>query len=59
MPEKEQDLKRFIDAIGAMAEMTLVFYRNTLTAGATVEEASHLAQAFIAATLFGNNGKKD
>ena len=35
----DASMNAFIEAIGAMSEMTLIFYRNTLNAGATVEEA--------------------
>lgn len=60
MAEKSmnEQMKDFINAIGAVAEMTLLFYRNTLGAGATPEEALRLTQAFIAATIFGNSGQK-
>lgn len=55
-----EEMKNFINAIGAISEMTLIFYRNTLNAGATMDEAIKLTQAFIAATLFGNQtGKKE
>lgn len=46
----------FVNAIGAVAEMTLIFYRNAINAGATEDESFKLTQAFIAATVFGNNG---
>lgn len=44
-----------INALGMIAETALVFYRSVLAAKATPEEAIRLTQAFIAATLYGNN----
>lgn len=43
----------FMNAVGAMAEMSLVFYRATLGAGANVMEATRLTQAYIAAMVYG------
>ncbi|MCG4705062.1 hypothetical protein NE547_07220 [Flavonifractor sp. DFI.6.63] len=48
-------LQEFINALGMIAETALVFYRSVLAAKATPEEAIRLTQAFIAATLYGNN----
>ena len=42
-------LQEFINALGMIAETALVFYRSVLA------EAIRLTQAFIAATLYGNN----
>jgi len=42
-----------IKAIGTMAEMSLVFYRATIGAGANLEEATRVTQAYIAAMAFG------
>lgn len=50
----EKQLREFINAVGLIAETTLLFYRSTLAAKATPEEAMRLTQAFIAATLYGN-----
>ena len=36
----EKQLQEFISAIGTMAETTLLFYRSTLAARATPEEAN-------------------
>lgn len=55
-PNNEQ-VRGLIEALGAVAEMSLVFYRSTLAVGATNEEATKLTQAFIAANIFG--GAKD
>ena len=48
-------LQEFINALGMIAETALVFYRSVLGAKATQEAAIRLTQAFIAATLYGNN----
>ena len=53
----ENQLKEFFTAIGTLAEMSLLFYRSTMTAKATPEEAMRITQAFIAATL--NGGKNE
>lgn len=50
----EKQLQEFISAIGTMAETTLLFYRSTLAARATPEEAMRLTQAFLAALLYGH-----
>lgn len=50
----QKPLKDFINAIGTVAEMALLFYRSTLDAKATPEEAMRLTQAFLAAALYGN-----
>ena len=52
----KQQLQEFINGIGMIAETALLFYRSTLSAKATQEEAMRLTQAFIAATLYGNKG---
>ena len=44
---------RLINAIGTVAESSLVFYRAAIGAGATEGEAPRLLQAFIAAMSFG------
>lgn len=43
------------NAIGATAEMALLFYRATIQVGATMEEALKLTQAYLAAMIHGNN----
>ena len=39
--------------LGASAEMALIFMRAALGAGATMEEALRLTQAYIGALIFG------
>lgn len=47
-------VRKLLDAVGALAEMSLNFYRALLNAGATKEEAFMLLQSFISATIHGN-----
>lgn len=47
-------VRELLNAIGALAEMSLNFYRALLNAGATKEEAFVLLQSFISATIHGN-----
>ena len=42
-------------ALGATAEMSLLFFRATIQVGATMEEALKLTQAYLAAMIHGNN----
>lgn len=50
----KNQLKEFMNAIGAVAETTLIFYRSIINAGGTQEEATRLTQALISATIFGS-----
>lgn len=52
-------VRELLNAIGALAEMSLNFYRALLNAGATKEEAFVLLQSFISATIHGNKEKSD
>ena len=47
-------VKELMNAVGALAEMSLNFYRAVLNAGATREEAFVLLQSFISASIHGN-----
>ena len=49
---RNEQMERFINALGTIAEMALIFYRNTIRAGASCEEALRLTQAFLAANIF-------
>lgn len=40
-----------MDAVGALAEMSLLFYKATINAGATEEQANILITAFLRASL--------
>lgn len=44
--DKEQ-LQELIAATGALAEMTVLFYKSALNTGATVQEAQMLTQLFL------------
>lgn len=50
---KNEDVKKMLEAVGAMAEMGLTFYRAAIGAGATAEEATRLMQAYYAAQIYG------
>ena len=54
-------VKELLNAIGALAEMSLNFYRAALKGGATKEEAFVLVQSFISASIHrkGENGHED
>ena len=54
MSKKEQ-MEQLRNALGATAEMSLIFYRAALGAGATLEEAMKLNQAYIGTILFNQN----
>lgn len=51
----KKQMQDFVDAMGLIAETSLLFFRNLIKAGANVEEASRLTQAFLGATMFGGN----
>ena len=46
-------VKELLNAVGALAEISLNFYRAAINAGATREEARVLVQSLIAACLHG------
>ncbi len=52
-----EQVEQAIQAVGAMAEMGLTFYRAAVGVGADVAEATGLTQANFAAMLFGNQQK--
>lgn len=52
-----EQVEQTIQAVGAMAEMGLTFYRAAVGVGADVAEATRLTQAYFAAMLFGNQQK--
>lgn len=51
------DLKKFLDGLGAISEMALVFYRSAIQSHATPIEARELTTAYLAAMMM--NGKKE
>ena len=52
-------VRELLNAVGALAEMSLNFYRALLNAGATKEEAFVLSRSFISATIHGSKEKSD
>lgn len=54
----EDAYKELINAIGVMSELCLLFYRNTIEAGATEAEAASLTSALIT-SIFNNGKSKD
>lgn len=52
-------VRELLNAVGALAEMSLNFYRAVLDAGATKEEAVVLLQSFISATIHGSKEESD
>ena len=49
-----KSVKELLNALGAVAEMALSFYRAVLDAGATKEESFVLLQSFISVFICGN-----
>lgn len=49
-------MEELTNAVGALAEMALLFYKATINAGATEEQANNLTAAFLRASLQ-KNGK--
>ena len=56
--KSNEQVEQAIQAVGAMAEMGLTFYRAAVGVGADVLEATRLTQAYFAAMLFGNQQPK-
>ena len=52
-------VRGLLNAVGALAEMSLIFYRALLNAGATKEEAFVLLQSFISPTIHGRKAESD
>lgn len=52
-------VRELLNAVGALAEMSLNFYRASLNAGATKEEAFVLLQSFISASIHGSKEGSD
>ena len=48
--DKVEELRQ---GVGAMAEMSLIVFRAVLGAGASMEEALRLTQAFVSAQIYG------
>lgn len=41
------EFQRFLDGVGAIAEMTLIYYKASIKAGASIPEAYILTKAFV------------
>lgn len=54
MKKNKEEVERMVKAVGATAEMGLIFYRAAIDAKATDAEAIKLTQAYLVALLFGN-----
>ena len=52
-------VRELLNAVGALAEMSLNFYRAVLNAGATKEEAFVLLQSFISGSIHGSEEESD
>ncbi len=52
-------VRELLNAVCALAEISLNFYRAVLNAGATKEEAFVLVRSFISAFINGNKEKSD
>ena len=53
-----KSVKELLNALGAVAEMSLSFYRAVIDAGATKEESFVLLQSFISAFIRGKKGEE-
>lgn len=51
--KNRHNIEELRKSLGATAEMSLIFMRATLATGATMEEATRLTQAYIAAMIYG------
>ena len=49
-------VKELLNAVGALAEMSLTFYRAAINSGATREEACVLVQSLISAYVHKKEG---
>lgn len=54
MDQKGQ-MESLKNAVGVVAEMSLIYFRALQTAGASAEECMKLTQAYIAAWVYGNS----
>lgn len=56
--KRKPNMEDMIKSVGVTAEMGLIFFRTTLGAGATMEEAMRMTQVYLSAILFGRPPKK-
>ena len=50
---EKDEVEELRQSVGAMAEMSLIFFRAALGSGASMEEALRLTQAFVSAQIYG------
>lgn len=55
----EKQIEEMKQAVGVMAETALILYRSVLGTGATIDEASKITQAYIAALLYSKPDPKE
>ena len=53
MNKTEKKTAELGESVGVLAEMSLMYLRAAIGAGATIDEALKLTQAYIAAMIFG------
>lgn len=53
------DVENLIDAVGALAEMSITLYRSALQAGATNAEAIAILNSFMRAFMGGGKRKEE
>lgn len=53
-----ESIKSLVESVGAMAEMSLTFYRAAIDAGADKAEAKVLMDSFMRTVIFGGNRRE-
>ena len=53
----KEAMSNALDALGALAEMSLVFYRAAMGAGASPKEAKNMLESYMRVTIYGCPGK--
>lgn len=54
-----ESIKALVESVGAMAEMSLTFYRAAIDAGADKTEAKVLMDSFMRTVIFGGNRREE
>lgn len=52
-------VKKFLEGLGIMSDMSLAYYRALITSGATKEEARNLTFVFLEAMITAGQGQKE
>lgn len=55
----KNEVKEYLDALGSLAETSLVFYRALITNGSTEREAYILTMAYISSNFYGGPKAED